>query len=185
MNLSRGKKTTALVVVLLLGLAVLGVAYAQWQKTLTINGTVNTADVDAQWIMTENGNIVTWCNDEGTTNDPGQPVPKHVGSTEIGLDPSDDQILLVTVDNVYPSYRSTCWAKLHNDGTIPVKIQSIGCPSAPAWLTVSLQNNLGAVIPPSGKESTTMILHVEDDAPEGTSGASFACEVELVPWNDP
>lgn len=129
-------------------LGAMGLGYALWSKALTIDGTVNTGNVDAEFTdaFTDDDNIVdddtkdigdtgSCVNDPDTSCDPdasGKNVPrkdKDVGQCFANLvsDPVTGQMdtLVVTIQNGYPSYYCTTFFDIHNKGSIPVKIKSI------------------------------------------------------------
>lgn len=108
----------------LVALAALGVVYGLWSKNLLINGTVQTGDLNADWVR-----IIT--NDPGEELDPclegnptGCPAPeKHVGWCEAAIgDPTGqwgDQVATIKIGNAYPSYECLIEAWVLNTGTIP------------------------------------------------------------------
>ena len=120
--------------VLVAMLASLGVGYAMWSKTLTIDGTVSTGSVDAEFTAayTDDDGVITDAAHDGTDGaDVGDPdasgknvdrKDKDVGksSAEVG---ADGQTASVTVLNAYPCYFTTAFFGIHNNGTIPVKVQ--------------------------------------------------------------
>lgn len=191
----RTTKITVLVLLLLFALASIAIGYGLWSKTLTIEGTVNTGDVDAEWIEWP----ISFCNDEGTNIDPFK--DKHVGTTTIAVDPGDSQIIHITVDNGYPSYESSCHVRFHNNGTIPLKVQgwtitpinftlatAKGADDGELW--VEFIDGCGAQLDPSGVQESSVDIHVEqpalenDDPAYPAGGYSFTLGLDLVQWNE-
>lgn len=130
---------TAVFAILMIALAVLGFAYAQWNEILTINGTITTGELDVEF---------TVCK----TNDPPDGVskdPSECGSwdgetwiggrydldvasidcelvvEDTGLEAGDKQKIDITVENAYSSYHGNVMFTIENIGTIPAKIKSI------------------------------------------------------------
>ncbi len=115
--------TTALVLVL--SLALLGVGYGMWSKTLLIRGTVNTGNVDAKWIGVVCSEFHSWPDLPFSNEDFGEFEGKDVGETLVRIDELDDQIIHVTVLNGYPSYAVDCEVHYEYEGSIPVIIRGI------------------------------------------------------------
>ncbi len=137
---------TTVIVLLFVFLASIGIGYALWSKTLYIDGTVNTGNVDAAFApdpFTDDDNEF---NDadldsmdtgdcaisvrEGGSCDPAETGPdpklhydKDVGLCQASLTASDAG--LVQLINGYPSYHCTAWFTVQNTGKIPVKVASI------------------------------------------------------------
>ena len=141
------KKTGLIALAIVLALGVMGAALAQWNETLTIDGTVNTGELDVQFSAQKS-------NDDGDQLDPsvcgtwtGTTDPNNttnwtwtgtryaydVGSTTCELtqvgstDPNDGGMntMTITVDNAYPCYYGNVAFTIDNIGTIPVHIESI------------------------------------------------------------
>ncbi|RLG59574.1 hypothetical protein DRN86_04055 [Candidatus Geothermarchaeota archaeon] len=111
-----------------------GVTFALWSKTLTIQGTVNTGTVDADF-------------DYAISNDPPDTVsndPEECGSWDFYVDSmkwtggrySKDvascsvsgvgtQTLVITIENAYPCYYASVAFNITNTGTVPVKVKSL------------------------------------------------------------
>ncbi|GAG11873.1 unnamed protein product [marine sediment metagenome] len=180
MNLrSGGRKVTAVVLVLLVTLAVIGVGYAHWTKTLDIDGTVNTGELDLCWDDTL-GNL--WCNEV-----PGEVEGKDVGSVTVGVDPGDCQNAIITLENAYPSYSVQCWLKYKNVGTIPVLIGDaiLTCPSE---LDCVFSDSPGGQIDPPGSppgadtNTANVDIHVLQPALE-LATYNVTVEIPHCQWN--
>jgi hypothetical protein len=136
------KKLGLICLAVIMALGTMGVGYAMWFDTITINGTVKTGQVK-----------LIWLNDSAETSDPapgGKDSPwgylnlppgmvtlfdhtiipgqigtlrhldKNVGWTDaIITDPHNVQ---VTLNDVYPCYAVNVSLHALNDGTVPVKI---------------------------------------------------------------
>jgi predicted ribosomally synthesized peptide with SipW-like signal peptide len=123
------KKLGLLCLVLFLVLGALGVSYAYWTETLTINGTVNTGELDWEFIagtaiQRDNGNDVT-------TNEYLLTFTQH----DYDVGHSDNPILIssdmdtdfdtmnINILNAYPGYANRYDVDAYNNGTIPLIIK--------------------------------------------------------------
>ena len=133
------RKTVALIPIFLLLLVSMSVAYAMWSETLKINVTAKTGELDWEFV---NGSVIYLdaCglqpgygyyggNDWNATNLPAPgatQLDKDVGCTNVTLIDSDGDgdydTMNITLNNVYPWYYTHIAFKVHNDGTIPLKI---------------------------------------------------------------
>jgi hypothetical protein len=107
-RLRRGMPRLALLA-LIVPLALLAVSYGLWSKTLFIEGTVETGNVDGEWTFVMCGDI----------------EEKDVGSIEGEIDPDDPQIVRFTVEDAYPSYVADCEVEFRGTGSVPVDVESI------------------------------------------------------------
>ena len=165
------KKIGILALVLVFVLGTLGVGYAMWDKTLFINGTVNTGEVDAYF-------TTATCDDIGI--DPG--YDKDVGSCTVTG--AETQTLTITINNGYPCYTATIDFTIDNIGTIPVKVQSLTIVDPPAEITATWSLvGVGTQIDPDGSVPGQIIIHVEQIAAE-LANYSFSAEIYLVQWNE-
>jgi len=164
------KKIGLICLALVLALGALGVGFAMWDKTLYIDGTVNTGEVNA---------IFTTAS---CTEDP-EVEGKDVGScslTGIG-----EQTLNITVTNGYPCYGVTVNFTIDNVGTIPVKIQSFKVTNPdPTAVTVTwVSPAIGTQIEPQGDVPGSIYIHVEQEADE-LATYTFSAKILLVQWNE-
>jgi hypothetical protein len=187
---------SAMVVVLLVALATIGVAYGLWSKTLTISGTVHTGEVDASWAFVSCAEFYPWPNG----GHPGEVEGKDVGSTTASIDPANDHILHVTVNNAYPSYAVDCEVHFRVEGTVPVILR--GTTIAPGenltncvlsgvqvktltcdQMTIEFWDGIGTQIHPGDGGSSSLRFHVEQDAAENTT-YGFEVGVCFAQWNE-
>lgn len=105
-------------------LAAIGIGYAMWDKTLNIDGTVSTGNVDAQFTSacTDDDGTVDCSHDQDFGDDGIDPAGKDVGNC--GATFAADTATM-TIGNAYPSYECTAWFGIENNGTIPVMVQAI------------------------------------------------------------
>ncbi len=257
-----------LFMMLILSLAVLGVAYSLWNKSLTIGATVNTGDVNAEFTQafTDDDNVVDdgsldsgdtgACdlppfdddedgqidedpideedndNDGAVDEDPeGKPTScdpdasgmnaprkdKDVGqclakTADEDFDQPGDQNAEVEILDGYPSYYCTAWFRIHNNGSIPVKLLKIditddqgvilvedaqpstiynldltgpdGDPDEEPDLAFHITDiELGQQIDPSQEVLMNLDMHVEEKAPSDST-FSFEVFIELAQWNE-
>jgi len=194
--LKRSPPILMLAAVLLLGLATIGVGYGLWSQTLTINGTVHTGSVDARWAFVTCAEFYPWPNG----GNPGEVEGKDVGSTMAWIDPVDDHILHVTVNNAYPSYAANCEVHFQVDGTIPVilrgttiaegenltdcvlsgeQVKTLTC----RQMTIEFWDGIGTQIRPGDGGSSSLRFHVEQAAAENTT-YEFEVGVCFAQWNE-
>ena len=181
------KKLTAIFATMLIALCLAGVSYAMWSKTLYIDGTVDTGEVNAIWTSATNFDLgldPEW--DFQTTKD------KDVGSTTVeGI---ETQHLIVTVNNAYPSYCNDIEVEFKNTGTIPVKIQSItitpdnfvlasGYGVNDGEIYIVFVDGIGTQLEPGDPAASSFKFHVEQCAAE-LATYTFTVEVLLVQWNE-
>ena len=116
----------------MIGLASLSVGYALWSKTLTITGTVNTGNVDAEWSL---HNPWYWDEQLGYDTDDGGTLGVTPPCTE-GSDPGCKNVsdikcvitgdtLNVTITNAYPSIDYYCNIDVTSTGTVPIHLENV------------------------------------------------------------
>jgi hypothetical protein len=204
---------TTTVVLLFIALASVGIGYGLWSKTLYIDGTVNTGSVDSVFVdpFTDDDNEVNdkeldagdvgeckeYMYGEVGSCDPadsGHNVPrkdKDVGECFAVLDPDDktNETLLIKITNAYPSYYCTAFFDIHNTGSVPVKIQSLGLKGSDItagyvtaeWTDVYVGQQID---PCSGNMvSGDIDIHVEQSAPQGET-LELEGTIQLVQWNE-
>jgi hypothetical protein len=127
---------------LVLALGTLGVAYAHWSQTLTINEVVNTGKLevgirdagtnDPGPALNEPNGMVHPDTSANGTNDPG--YGKNVAAAYSDNDgtwlfnkDNEDYYDSVTetIVNAYPSYSATITLVFANNGTVPVKAEEV------------------------------------------------------------
>lgn len=124
------KKIGLLVLALVLALGTIGVGYAKWTDTVTINGTVNTGNVKIG--IVDMGVVDTGAdpqcgvgvNSEG--KDVAQTVSTNINPIKCSIG-TQDYFASVQEDfiHVYPWYSSGFTVWLGNCGTVPVKVDNV------------------------------------------------------------
>ena len=193
----------AMAVMLLLALATIGVVFGLWSKVLTIDGTVETGNVDAVWFAAA-------CTENPFDVPPGEFEGKDVASVTAVPDPADQEILIVTLENAYPSYEIDCQVHFANNGTIPIKIRGItkddpnggvisevlidgiGSQLEPCGFTPTFPTS-PAVVPLDCQSAMSLVVHVEQEAEQNAGRGElgdppayqFRFKVCVAQWNEP
>jgi len=196
-------KCLAIPLILLIGLAISGFAYASWYTTLNINGTVNTGILD--WRFT----TVLFMDEDGKDHHCGDgfnPPPtrgdKDVGSTYAEIVKPENRTVKVTLTNVYPCYFTMISLYAKNTGTIPLIIEKViingyafNKTQTPAMVKLDLDNDndydieiwwrnaLSTQLHP-GEESDEMSfwIHILQGAPQGET-FNFEITIVAIQWN--
>jgi hypothetical protein len=145
---------------LMIALGALGVGFGLWSKVLTIDGTVSTGEVNAEFSLNEidqgdDGQAVDplfWegdsaCDTDTDVNDDCEIEGKDVADCTAELitaSPPDlpnpgSQLLEIEITDGYPSFH--CWVQFDvtNNGTIPIKVhQPVITNPAPGAVTVEV-----------------------------------------------
>ena len=133
------KKIGLLCLALVLALGALGVGYAMWQDTVTIEGTVNTGSVDldivelsSTWVYKVPGEdpeiVVNHARIPGihATADPNAPANGILVASAtadiVSLTDYADNIVTVTCTNLFPCVDFKVDFLIHYDGSVPAKL---------------------------------------------------------------
>jgi hypothetical protein len=182
------------------------VVYAHWTATLKVDAQVTTGSIVLHWenvftdddgtfnsgMDNEDGNgaiapIYVYEADGTTSSDPSSAGPMATRYNKDVADciadvSSDGSTLQLRVRNAYPSYHCTMWSTFGNEGSVPVKLQSIvttiykgdvanyNLGDEGTWNT--LQGTLcGLQIDPGAAHEVTTIntLHIQNAADPGTT----------------
>lgn len=120
----RIRRSTIFSLIAVVALLGLGIGYAQWTETLTINGSVQTASFDV---------------DFGTPN-VSEVDPLEVANCSANVNhlaPGDSNVLNVAVTNAYPGYSCTITVDIVNNSSIDVEMTSYSPGPVPTGLTVT------------------------------------------------
>jgi hypothetical protein len=164
------KKAVIITLVLVIALASLGTAYALWDKTLFIDGSVQTGDLNMQIVSITSddppGALDPWYPFLNNDIDPAPYPLKDVGVTEVWIDAEDDQMAWIWLQNGYPCYWVAVHFTAYNNGTIPVKLNDIILDNPNPCITVLPSDGLGEQIDPGERRDNTIFIHVEQCADE-------------------
>ncbi len=190
--------------VLMLGLLMGGLAYANWSETLYISGSVATGDLD--WEFTDVLILDTTGDDYHCRDNFEDPSPrswmgdKDVGSSSIEI--TDSHTITITLTNVYPSYFTMASVYALNTGTIPLIIDNViidgnvlrsfptypiqldldgdGLDDIEIWWRGSIFGH--QMEPEHESPEMSFWIHILQDAPQGET-LSFTIELVAVQYN--
>jgi hypothetical protein len=199
------RKYSAIPILLVFALAMIGLVYATWSQNLYINGTVNTGELDWEFVgasCLDTSGIDYHCRD-GFAGPP--PLfwmgDKDVGSTSVEI--TDVHTVTVTLSNVYPCYYTSVSVYAQNTGTIPLIIDNVTIdghefrkttPPAIAQLDLDgdgdydveiwWKNALGTQLHPGDySDEMSFWVHVLQGAPQGET-LSFTIKIVAIQWNE-
>lgn len=127
-------KISALLIGLVIALGFSGIAYAHWQETLYIDGTVYSGELDWEyWDEYKENNIdPTFTQDDhGIDPDWDKDVASTTGTFSDTDGDGDPDTMTITINNAYPQYHNHISFWVHCNGNIPLKI----------WKAEILDNN--------------------------------------------
>jgi hypothetical protein len=104
-------RLTALTLIPIIALAILGITYSHWQQTLTITGTIKTGYV----------NLVI--GSEKVLVPRGEGYDEHHRVTYYKT--LDNRTLVVTCENVTSGWRIAIGLLMHNEGTLPLTMKNV------------------------------------------------------------
>lgn len=198
------KKIGLICLALVLALGALGIGYAQWTETLTINGTVDTGELDWEFVGANGFDTAAGEND-WHCNDGFVGIPAYwqgdrdAGITSVAI--VDPHTVSVTLDNVYPSYFTSVNLTPLNTGTVPLIVDTVNIngttirstPSAVVKLDLGGDTNddieilwkdgfLNTILPGEQPDDMTFLVHVLGDAPQGGT-LYFTIEIVGIQYN--
>lgn len=194
------KKCVLLCFLLALLLGSTGAGYALWSETLLIDGTVETGEVDWEWvtIIAEVGgdpdyNYTDWVATPGAWSCPPgysfvgiHAEDKDVGHVTIAqvdtdVDGDIDQ-LDVTITDAYPYYLCNITTHVHNNGTVPIHI---GTPiiTQDSGILVQFMDSIGLQLHPCLSFEMSFYVGVEQSAVPGST-YQFSISLPAYQWNE-
>jgi hypothetical protein len=187
-------KMVGLFAVLMIALMVAGLAYAHWEKIITINGTVSTGTLELE----PSFSVVGITGTEGWLPEP--PTNKPVSYIKWTI---NDNTLTVTINNTHPCLWVNGTFDIHNTGTIPAGLHKVDV-TAPSGVTLGLPKP-GEIsvydggkliahgvyeisgnfkqIDPGKKAEIKFMLHFEEDLPQGKT-YEFTIKLTYYNWNE-
>lgn len=182
-----------LAILLIVLLAGVGVAYGLWSETLTINGTVNTGEVDVGF----SGPYVTeWVDVNGYPKWEPREKDRYAECTAVAtnLDPNSNgnEGITITVDDAYPSYHCAVKFDISNLGTVPVHITRPYVPEGqeiPSWVTVSACYPQWYQLHPGNSAWAWILIHFTNDDYDNelvdeNGTYTFTFQVDALQWNE-
>jgi hypothetical protein len=148
------KKIGILMMAMILALSALGVSYAIWQQTLTVNGKVNTGTYIVKF---------------------GTPIPSPTSTgtntAYLGVENGASNTgFTVDVTNAYPGFTGTVTVPITIDGTIPVQLDDIKLTSNSGTEFHHFNHgSLNKIGIPICNEDPAYDLEVYYDSPDGIS----------------
>jgi predicted ribosomally synthesized peptide with SipW-like signal peptide len=181
--------------ILVIALAAVGVGYALWSETLTIEGTVQTGEVDVEFST----HPVEECIDiNGTLTCPEPPEKANAANCTVEFlggetDPNGDNganLLQVAVTGMYPGYHCKVGFDVTSTGTVPVHVwlpEATG--DIPAWVATDFEGcyDDGVQLHQGGTTGlcTMDISFTNDDAvPENSGPITFGWTILATQFNE-
>jgi hypothetical protein len=178
-RMSNMGKICTICLVLTLCLAAIGVGYGHWTKTLGIEGTVYTGEVDIEFL-----------NAVASDNEPSG--DDNVGFTNVTLldkdIDGDFEWMQVQIADGYYCYVGIVNFDVHNNGSVPVMVTAINIvePVDPGDGTTQVEVALsglavGDVLDADASQACVLTAHI---AANGSGEAGFTVDIEVVNWNE-
>jgi len=211
MTLLKKSKTSmpAIVAVALMALTIVGFSYAHWSDTLSLNGTVTTGKLCAEFEKGMEsqkdpfGPFNDWTCGEGFVDI--HQITKNIGYTSITYDTQNHDncpnIFKVDMVNVYPCYYEHIGFWVKNCGTIPWVLTKVTFNpgsvviTTPEYVTLDLNgdgkadieikwgDNFGIQTDPGKDFEISFQIHVLEPIPQD-SVLSFTAAIEVINWNE-
>jgi len=182
-----------LAILLIVLLAGVGVAYGLWSETLTIDGTVNTGEVDVGF----SGPYVSeWVEVNGTAQIEPKEKDKYAecDAWATDLDPKSDgkEGITIAVSGAYPSYHCAVKFDISNLGTVPVHITKPYAPKGstnPSWVTVKACYPQWYQLHPEKSAWAWILIHFtnkdyENGLVDENGTYTFTFQVDALQWNE-
>jgi predicted ribosomally synthesized peptide with SipW-like signal peptide len=181
--------------VLVIALALLGVGYALWSETLTIEGTVQTGEVDVAFSVHEHEECV---DVNGVLTCPEPDLKAAAANCEVvfsggDTDPNGDNgpnLLEVTITGMYPSWHCMVEFDVTSTGNVPVHVwlpEPVG--DIPDWVATNFEDCYTDGEQLHQGESTgfcTMDIHFtnQNAPPENSEPITFGWTILATQWNE-
>ena len=142
----------------ILALAILGIVYGLWSKTLTIEGVADIGFTNADFVAAST-------NDPPGTIDPG--YEKDVASCIAQV--ADDERVTLVINGAFPSYTCTFTTTIKNMGTLPERREALEFDVPPVLTVIELTDLTGVVLDPGESDVEAFTVHLEQEAQQGAS----------------
>ncbi|MEW6180657.1 MAG: hypothetical protein AB1522_12110 [Chloroflexota bacterium] len=119
-------------ILLIVLLAGVGVAYGLWSETLTIDGTVNTGDVNVEFGKITKSEKVQ-INFAPPVDEPKEKADAANCSYEVKGATTDSETLVITTEGAYPSWHCIVEFDVVSTGSVPVHVYTPQKISGPSW----------------------------------------------------
>ncbi|RLG87781.1 MAG: hypothetical protein DRO18_02715 [Thermoprotei archaeon] len=211
----RSRKLITIPLTLFMIAVIISASYAMWYEVLRMNAEVVTGIVDWEFVT---GTIIQLDTCDFSVNDynasflpdPGAiQLDKDVGCTDVELEDSDGDgdydTMIITMHNVYPWYYEHIAFKVHNSGTIPIKIWRViingeeyyelneqelqqgieidvdgdGVPDVLIWWG----DNFGEQLDPCQSADISLDLTILQGAPQNTT-LTVEISFDAIQWNE-
>jgi len=150
---------------------IVGTAYALWSETLTIDGTIDTGDIDTVF-----ENVVT---------SDSEPCDKDVSSITAELG-ADGKSITVTIDNAYPCIDYILEFDIVNYGSIPVHVM-VSFDDLPDCMTFTMNpdlfNDYEQIESDGDSVHVVLTIHLSNNCDQDAS-YSFTIELTAGQWNE-
>jgi hypothetical protein len=195
-----------------LALALTGAGFAHWQETLHVEGTVETGELDWEFLNPpfsagENPHPpALTCDDVGTDPDYDKDVASTVGVFSDSDADGDYDLLTLTIDHAYPCYHNHCAFWVHCNGSVPLIVERVNflvddtvveSLTAPGWVELDLGGTADADISMYWGDNfgvggqmhfcdyrdMSFSLHILQEAPQGET-LTFSIQLVGVQWNE-
>ncbi|GIV64176.1 MAG: hypothetical protein KatS3mg045_1515 [Bellilinea sp.] len=176
-----------LAILLIVLLAGVGVAYGLWSETLTIDGTVNTGEVNVKFgtVQIEEGVAVN--GDEPESEPPGKEGAANC-SYKITDRNTDSETLEITATGAYPSWHCFVTFDVKSTGTVPVHIYQpeVASNTGLAWVEIKDCYENDTQLHKNESASCTILIHfTNDDGVTENNNYTFLYQIEARQWNEP
>jgi hypothetical protein len=129
-------KIGAIFLVAIMSMTALGAAYAHWEETLTIEGIMDTDDIDVAFYCEDSNDweldytmdpleCGEWINREWDPYGEVGRRNKNVGYMNLDVPEDNNNLLKITIGDAYPCYYSHAFWCVRNYGSCPVLINSV------------------------------------------------------------
>lgn len=156
----------------IMSLAVAGIGLAWWTDTLNVSGTVETGNLNVKFT--------------GAEVSDNEPAGTDVGVITANVNNENDKKVDITVTNAYPGYEGTATITITNDGTVPVKVASVGSATGvPSYAEVTTENiTVGEQIAPNAtKTFNVKVKIIGTDETSENQTFTFSIPIDFVQFN--